>query len=192
MIDNIVIFGLGAREDRWKRCQEILKENGITEVTRFTTEIDHEDTYRNCSKDFLRLLRLKGSKDLMFFEDDFELVEGWRDVFDKAYKDLPKDWDMLYLGANLTKTPDRITENLLRVRGAWMFHAVLLRKKFIDYILQNYDYNQIWVFDEWCRVMAPKLKFYMTYPMISYQRKGYSDFVRQYVDYDIFNNKYYK
>ena len=188
---QIVVFGLESRKDRWERCKEIFNDAGVEKVTRYTTIKDNNDTHRHCAKDFLALLGLKKGS-ILFFEDDFELCEGWDNVLEKALKDLPQDYDLLYLGGNLTKKPERVTDNLLRVKGAWMFHAVLISDKFRKYILCNYDYNKIWVFDEWCRVNAPKLKFYMTYPMISYQREGYSDFQKKEIYYDIFNNEYYK
>jgi len=70
-------------------------------------------------------------------------------------------------------------------------HATLLSPKFIEYILEKYPPANIRIIDEWYRKIAPLREFYMTMPMISYQRKDYSDFVGQYVYYDIFANKHY-
>jgi hypothetical protein len=128
----------------------------------------------------------------VFFEDDFELVEGWEEVFNKAWKDLYEDFDMLYMGANLTSEPQRITDNLLRVRGAWCLHAIVMSRKFMDYVLKTYNPDSMNVFDDWCREQAINRKFFMTYPMIAYQRETYSDFVKQVVYYDIFKNKFYR
>lgn len=191
---NTIIFGLETRGDRWQRCLEILEEEGIEKVTRFTTTINFNDKHRQSSKDFLKCLELKRGEDLMFFEDDFELVPGWRDVLRKAQDCLPSDFDLLYLGCNLTETPTKITENLYKVRGAWMFHGVILSTKFIEYVLRVYDVNRVWCFDEWCRIIAPERRFYMTFPHVCYQRPGYSDFTGQYVNYKKiqFNNKIYQ
>jgi hypothetical protein len=191
-IGEIVVLGLKSREDRWQRCIEIFKENKITKVTHYTTVQDFEDTYQHAKKDFINLLRLKKGQTIVFFEDDFELVKDWELVLRKALEDLPESFDMLYLGANLTKTPERKTANLLRIRGAWCLHGVVMSAKFIDYVLESFDVNGKTVFDEWCRQIAESRRFYMTYPMICYQRKSFSDYVGQYVDYDLFNNKYYK
>jgi hypothetical protein len=191
-IGEIVIVGLAERTDRWQRCIEILKENKINKVTHYQTQKDPVDVYRHATIDFLDLLKIKRGNDLVFFEDDFELKEGWEEVLKKAWEDLPKDFDMLYLGANLTKTPKRITSNLVRVRGAWCLHGVVMSAKFIEYFLKTFDINRRIVIDEWCRTIAEERKFYMTYPMICFQRKSYSDFVKKEVWYDIFNNKYYK
>ncbi len=191
-IGEIVVFGLENRLDRWLRCVEILQRNGITKVTHYTTIKDENDVYKHAVNDFLQMLRVKRGTNLVFFEDDFELTDGWRDVLSKAWTDLPKDYDMLYLGCNLTAHPAKVTENLYRINGAWCMHGVVISSKFIDYILRAYEYPRLSIIDDWCRTLANEKKFYMTYPMISYQRKSYSDFVEKEMFYDIFENKYYK
>lgn len=193
-IGKIVVIGLKERKDRWDRCLEIFKEIGVSKVSHWETVIDHNDIHRHYMKDFLRLLRTErwSGQHLVFFEDDFELADGWEEVLRKAWADLPKDFDMLYLGANLTMSPIKVTDNLMKVRGAWLMHATILSRTFIDFILKAYDFNRIWIIDEWYRQVAIDRKFYMTYPMISYQRPGWSDAVGAYTDYQIFSNKFYK
>lgn len=188
---DIVVIGLRLRNDRWRRCKEILEGAGVKRVIHYTTVQDHKDSHRGYMRDFLQMLRDTRS-DVMFFEDDFELTPGWEAVFEKAYADLPESWDMLYLGANLKAQVDIVTSNLVKVNGAWLMHATLLRKKFIDTILQRYNPDKVKIIDEWYRHEANKYQFFMTMPMISYQRADFSDMVGQYVDYQIFENKYYK
>lgn len=188
---EIVVLGLESRTDRWERCKEIFEANGIKRVTHFATQ-KGEDLFRHATQDYLRMLSLKKGKNIMFFEDDFELVNGWEEVLERAWHDLPKDYDMLYLGANLQDKAIRVTDNLVRVKDAWMLHAVIMNRKFIDWVLKVYDINRRVVMDEWMRIIAKERKFYMTYPMISYQRSGYSDFVKKEIEYNIFDNKYYK
>jgi len=193
-IGKIVVIGLKERKDRWDRCLEIFEKIGATKVIHWETAIDHNDIHRHYMKDFTRMLRTErfSGDHLVFFEDDFELADGWEEVLRKAWADLPKDYDMLYLGANLTMSPIKVTDNLMKVRGAWLMHATILSRTFIDFILKAYDFNRIWIIDEWYRQVAIDRKFYMTYPMISYQRPGWSDAVGAYTDYQIFSNKFYK
>ena len=192
-IGQIVVFGLEDRTDRWVRCAEILREEGIEKITHFTTTINYSDKHRQSSKDFLQCLRLKRGQNLVFFEDDFELTPGWKEVLRRSWGATPSDFDLLYLGCNLTERPLKVTEDLYKVRGSWMFHGVIMSANFIEWVLRNYDVNRVWVFDEWCRTIAPQRRFYMTYPMICYQRPGYSDFAGQYVNYKKvqFNNQFY-
>lgn len=193
-IGSIVVIGLTTRADRWERCEEIFKANRITKVTRYVTTKDERNVYGHSIKDFINILNLsrltKGN--IVFFEDDFELTNGWKTVLRKAWKDLPVDFDLLYFGSNLRKSPRRITENLVRIRGAWCLHAAVLSEKFVNYVLKNYEYPRCGVVDEWLRTEAVIKNFYMTYPMIAYQRKSYSDYAGKEVDYNLFENKYYK
>ena len=188
---NICVIGLQARADRWQRCKQILQEAGIKKVTRYVTVQNYEDSYKGYMIDFLEMLSRFRGKPLLFFEDDFELVPGWEDVFNKAVSELPKSYDMLYLGANLQSPVLRASDHLVRVYGAWLMHATLLSPKFIEDILLHYLPANIRIIDEWYRKIAPIREFYMTMPMISFQRKDYSDFVGQYVFYDIFYNRFY-
>ena len=193
-IGDIVVIGLKARKDRWNRCQEIFEQNGIERVTYFRTEKDEKNTHRNYMNDFKHMLEIKkwNNENLVFFEDDFEFVDGWQEGLKKAWNELPKDFDILYLGCNPTRALVKQSDNLVRVKGAWLMHATILSRKFIEFILKEYDYYQVAIIDEWYRRIACDRKFYMTWPMISYQRVDYSDFLGTETDYNIFNNKFVK
>jgi len=189
---NICVIGLRERQDRWNRCKEVLQEAGVKKVTHWVTECNYEDKYKGYMGDFLKMLKHFRGKPLMFFEDDFELTENWREVFNEALKELPKTYDLLYLGANLREPVTRAGNHLVRVYGAWLMHATLISPKFIEDILLHYPPANIRIIDEWYRKIAKTREFFMTFPMISYQRADFSDFVGQYVNYDIFNNGLYK
>lgn len=192
MIDfNVCVIGLKARKDRWARCKEVL-QGRVERVTHYTTVQDFQDSYKGYMTDWLKMLKMFQGGPLMFFEDDFEFTDDFDEVFDKAVAELPQSYDMLYLGANLQAPVTRYSDHLVRVNGAWLMHATLLSAKFIDFIIDNYPNSNIRIADEWYRRIAPQREFYMTIPMISYQRKDYSDFVGRYVYYDIFSNKFYK
>ena len=188
---NVCVIGLKARKDRWARCKEIL-QGKVERVTHYTTVQNHEDSYKGYMTDWLKMLKMFQGAPLMFFEDDFEFTDEFDEVFPKAVAELPQTYDMLYLGANLQAPVTRYSEHLARVNGAWLMHATLLSAKFIDFILEAYPHSKIRIADEWYRRIAPHREFYMTIPMISYQRKDYSDFVGRYVYYDIYSNKHYK
>ena len=192
MIDfNVCVIGLKARKDRWARCKEIL-QGRVERVTHYTTVQNFDDSYKGYMTDWLKMLKMFQGEPLMVFEDDFEFTDEFDEVFPKAVAELPQSYDLLYLGANLQAPVTRYSEHLARVNGAWLMHATLLSAKFIDYILEAYNPSKIRIADEWYRRIAPQREFYMTIPIISYQRKDYSDFVGRYVYYDIFSNKYYK
>lgn len=188
---NIVVIGLKARKDRWQRCRKIFEDNGIEKVYHYGTVQNYDDPYMGYMTDFLKMLRMFRGEHLMFFEDDFELVSGWEGVLRSAVEELPKEWDMLYLGSNLTRPVKQVGRNLVKMGGGWLMHATLLHPNFIEYVLKYYNPRNVKIIDEWYRGKAEYRNFYMTMPMVSFQRRDYSDFVGQYVYYDIFQNKYY-
>ena len=187
---KICVIGLRARKDRWERCKEIL-QGRAERVTHYVTVQDYQDSYKGYMKDWITMLKMFRGESLMFFEDDFEFTDEFDEVFDKAVSELPDNWDMLYLGANLQAPVKRYSDHLVKVNGAWLMHATLMSPKWIDFVIEKYPVSNIRIADEWYRRIAMQHEFYMTIPMISYQRKDYSDFVGRYVYYDIFCNKYY-
>jgi hypothetical protein len=189
MIDEIVILSLKNREDRRTRCREILDRCGL-EYRFYLTEKDDSRLYERAGEDFVKMLSTIEGVGLVF-EDDFELTKDWEDVLQKAYKELPRDYDLLYLGGNLTESAEKITSNLVKLNGAWCAHAIVYSKKFINFVIKNYRFETCGVYDDWLRRIAPKRKFYMTYPMVSWQRASYSDFQNQNVSYNLFINQHY-
>lgn len=185
MIDTIKILSLREREDRRARCVEIMQGY---DYEFFLTERDPDNLYERASSDFVELLK-QSEGTALIFEDDFELSDNWDEVLNKAWEYLPSDYDLLYLGANLTAKPKRITSNLVKLNGAWCVHAVVYSPRFKDYIINNYNYNDCGVFDDWLRRFGGK--FYMTYPMVSWQRESHSDFQNTEVNYNLFTNQHY-
>lgn len=192
-IGKIVVLGLEARADRWARCEEIFRHFGIRHYVYHKTEEDITDLWGKASRDFLAMVRLHFNGEFtVFLEDDFELAENYDTVLEKAWEDLPSDFDLLYMGANLTAPADRVSDNLVKLNGAWTVHGVIFSKKFSDYVIDNYSYERCGVFDEWLRKIAPDKNFYMTYPMVAWQRASYSNFTKSNVAYELFQNPYYK
>jgi hypothetical protein len=190
-IGKIVVLGLEKRTDRRARCEQIFRTHGITDYTYFGTKEDPSDVYGNASRDFLKMIEKHFDGEFtVFFEDDFELAPDYEAVLEKAWLDLPEDFDLLYLGANLTAPAERVTDNLVKLGGAWTVHAIIWQRKFAEYVLQNYRYETCGVFDEWLRKLNKN--FYMTYPMVSWQRPGFSNFVKADVNYNLFKNPYYQ
>jgi len=188
MLDRfeIIVLSLERRADRRRRCDEILRGY---DYRYYLTRENHSDLWGNASRDYLKMLSTIEDDYAIVFEDDFELKQDG--TFEKAWDQLPDNFDLLYLGANLTTAPQRYSQNLLKLNGAWTVHALVYSRKFINFALNNYDYATCGVYDEWLRNMARQRDFYMTYPMIAWQRPDYSDFVRSDVNYDLFNNQYY-
>jgi hypothetical protein len=75
-----------------------------------------------------------GKDNLLLLEDD--CIFRNLDHLPQALKELPADWDILYLGANLREDqPERYSGRLFRVKEAWTTHAIAFRRKCVPYIL---------------------------------------------------------
>jgi hypothetical protein len=107
----------------------------------------------------------------------------------QALRALPKDWDIVYLGANLIcwnngePKPEKVTSNLFRVRAAWTTHCVGYSRKGARYLLERQPgFNEI-MFDNWMSTQLENLKAYIVAPMIAYQRPRHSSIWDRYDDY---------
>jgi len=107
---------------------------------------------------------------------------------DKALSELPIDWDLVYLGANIREdAPERISEHLFRVRDCWTTHAIGYRRKVIPFLLENQPGFSEEMFDCWLSKQLPNLNAYIVSPMVAWQRPHYSGIWKEDVDYnDIF------
>jgi len=121
-------------------------------------------------------------KTLLTFEDD--VIFRPMDHLDKALAQLPEDWDIIYLGANITSMvfgidqfpPVRYSDYLYRVRKAWTTHAVAYSRKVVDVIVRHYPVHSFEMYDNWLNSeILPNYKCFLVNPMICYQRPGISD-----------------
>jgi len=123
---------------------------------------------------------------LLVCEDDVIFTDGAREVFDKAFSQLPEDWDMFYLGGNVKMPAERYSENLFRIKGGvHCNHAIFYSEKARDFILTNYNqFTDIGYYDHWLYVTGLGLmNCYICYPVIAYQMPCFSNARGAMMDY---------
>lgn len=110
---------------------------------------------------------------LLHLEDDCI----FRDLahLEPALYELPTDWDVVYLGANLicdgnVPQPERYSEHLFRVKGAWTTHAVGYSRKAARFLLERQPGFSECMFDNWLSTQLAELNAYCIAPMVAYQR----------------------
>ena len=125
---------------------------------------------------------------LLHVEDDCIFKDLWHLKY--ALNDLPSDWDVVYLGANLVlweherpRPPQRYSGRLFRVFGAWATHAVGFNKKVVPYLLENQPDFSERMFDNWLSSQLPFLNAYVVAPMVAYQRARHSSIWGRFDDY---------
>lgn len=116
---------------------------------------------------------------LLHLEDDVL----WRELghLPQAINELPADWDVLYLGANLLlwndgnePYPFRYSEYLFRVRAAWTTHAIVYHKRCVRRILEGQPSFDAQMFDNYLSTRLLELNAFIVAPMVAYQRPHWS------------------
>jgi hypothetical protein len=194
MINGISVYciNLDSRKDKWKLSVEEARKIGVN-LIRYPAiwkNIGHD----GCRATHLALLEeAKGEGVVMVTEDDFRIiVDNPIEIVQKAYSQLPDDWDMFYLGATLNVPLEQYSDNLFRLKRAWATHAFFYNNQngVMDYILENHNTDKFSVFlhDD----VQEKFNCFITYPMVATQRAGRSDILRKRVSYKVIEERYAK
>ena len=170
-----VIINLDKDTERLVESLDILASFGI--FPERIPGVVSEQSWEGFSMAMISALEaIKNEEMAIIFEDDV-LLKSW-DI-----PELPDNFDMVYLGANLTKKTDRINKDFVKVNGAWTTHAIIYSKKGVEEILNQYDLSH-GIYDEWLRTSFNKNNnCYMLTPMIAYQRECYSNIQDKNVSY---------
>lgn len=116
---------------------------------------------------------------LPLFEDDVVIKEYAH--YESALSQLPSDWELCYLGANIIGEYSRYSDNLFSVNGCWTTHAVLYNNP--KKLCESYN-DHTNMFDDWLlRNIQPRLKTFIISPMMAWQKPHYSPLWNHLADY---------
>lgn len=107
---HIILINLARRPDRLEHAREEFRKLGITNWERFEA-IDFGPDWGNhgCTashKAVMKLVVERGWERCFVFEDDFEAcVPDAQEQFARMLPEVPKNWDMLYLGGGYGSPP---------------------------------------------------------------------------------------
>lgn len=117
----------------------------------------------------------------LIFEDDCEFFEGFEDKFTSALEDLPKNWDMFYLGGNLWVPPIKFKNSIHKIVKCYAAHAYSVTLSFVKNFNDIIDPNQI--IDNQYAELHSMMNAYVIHPSICGQFPSYSDLEHKEVDY---------
>ena len=187
----IKVINLDSRPDRWERVQEELKTLGLTNYTRFPALTDG-GAWKGSVMSHFRCITEGETGYLLLFEDDVCFEPNAPHIIAEAVKQLPDDFDMFYMGANVKTPAERYSENLFEVTfGVHTNHAILFSENARNVIRENYhpsnkDYP---TFDHWLYMKGlSMMKCFVCYPMMAFQKGGLSDVRQEYLD-DIYREE---
>ena len=160
--DKIYCINLEERKDRWILCEEKFKEYGIINYVRFNGvkvegnlspkklgQIGCTASFYNVFKDAFQ----NNYNKILVLEDDFNFTLPKDQIaikLDKAFEEMPEDWDMFYLGANImneimSDPIEKYSENLFKLNSAYALHSVCFSKNSFDKILNFFEGKGDWV-----------------------------------------------
>lgn len=161
----------------WEQGRQEIKRVGIFDCIKFQAlpDIGPHQSFNRSTRQILLDFSNSIYETLLFLEDDVQFREVGS--LEQALSELPPDWDILYLGANLLcwnreddLRPTRFSEHLFRVKQAWTTHAIGYNKKCVPFLLENQPGLSEQMFDQFLSESLPKLNAFVVAPMVAYQR----------------------
>lgn len=183
------VINLDKRTDRWNQCESEMAKVGFT-AQRFSA-FEGDNRHRAFNKSQWTVLSESLQyKNMLILEDDVEF-RNWQHL-PLAMQELPADWDVLYLGANINGTKlERYSNHLFRIRNSYTTHAVAYSQKVARWIVENFPFHKeeyeregLIIYDEWLRVnVQEQFQSFLIYPMIAWQKPSFSDIWNNEADY---------
>ena len=169
---KIYCINLDFRTDRWEICENFFDKNNL-EVERWDAVKGSDAAYASTLSHYNLVKRAKelNLENVFIFEDDFQFTNYNIDLIKKAFRQLPKDWDVFYLGYNPFEKLLPYSENLYKIQGAWTTHAYAINKRFYDVIIDNFVVRMDIILANFQKTH----NFYGINPCICIQRNDWSD-----------------
>jgi hypothetical protein len=185
-VDKVVVLTQRSRVDRRYLFDQQAQDEGLQYHYFHSVEAsDPKRSFNLSHKAILTEAYNNGYESILVMEDDADLRN--LHMVDDIMGQLPMEWDMLYLGANVKPTPDftpprRISKNLFRIFNAYTTHAIIYRKEAIELISDIYNAKSM--YDAWLdHHILPSMHALICSPFLSWQRPSRSDLWDRLVDY---------
>jgi glycosyl transferase, family 25 len=190
---EIVCINLDSRPDRWSECCKIFKDAGIHDrVKRFSAiagkgETPYASGALGCALSHCAILKKclsQGLDNVLVLEDDVYIRPDAQEVLNLAIKELPKNWDLFYLGFLPHGIFTVHSPNLIKIpsRGDCT-HAVAYSKTAMKFIVDHYDTIKLESLTRiplsidgfYSSTVQSRGNCYCTNPIIAVQRNSRSD-----------------
>jgi len=186
-----IVINLDSRPDRLESFQA---QPIPFEVERFPAVVAESGRGQDgCAASHLAVIKAQTEFPFVVFEDDCVLIRPWRIVKD-AMKQLPDDWDALWLGAMVKRRLRRYSRNLYRLHRAYSLHAVIYNtKRMVDFVVNEHyrtDGENLDVF--YCHEVQARFNCFIVYPLVASQRSDVSNIGGKLTDNETCIPAYYK
>lgn len=177
--DAIYLINLDSRPDRLNQAMNELRKQLIKKVIRIPG-IVHQNPATGChlshAECYLDAIN-SGYDRILIMEDDIEFFPNAYQNLEMALIELPADWDMFYLGANLDNYKAyEISEHVCKLTGAYATHAYAVKRPLFQELFEinsnmSIAHNDVYYAEN----IHPNYNCYMAMPLIAGQRDSYSD-----------------
>lgn len=173
------------------------RKSAINEFSRVGLNVSFFDAVKTSNgRDGCRMSHLSLMNKLVpygkfaIFEDDVKFLPGAMKTLSAAMRQLPDNWDALYMGATLNHPLQRYSDNLFFLTGGWTTHAIIWNNKngVVDEILNCA--SSIYKIDVFLTKLQKYRNIFVTYPMVATQMAGYSDIINKYTDYSVIDQRW--
>lgn len=178
---------LTADEREWTKAAKEFERVSLNHVQKFQAipDIGPHQSFNRSTRQILIDFYESGSQRLLFLEEDVEFV-GHQHL-QKALSELPADWDILYLGGNISeesfRKPEKYSPHLCRVFNCWTTHAVVYHRKVVEDILQLQPGFSERMFDNYLSDRLHEFNAFIVNPMVAVQRSRISSIWKTFCDY---------
>jgi hypothetical protein len=126
----------------------------------------------------------KKEKNVLVLEDDNHFLVPFWPAMDEIWPQVPKDYHCLFLSCNLLSRPERVSQNILRIRSSYSTNAIVYSSEAMKLIVPLIEKNPTLAYDILLmRFIQPLNKSFCTLPMLSNQRAGYSSIEKRDIDW---------
>lgn len=144
-----ICINLDRRPERWQRMQRAFAKQELRDVRRVSAVDGHATPLPpdwihtpgayGCLRSHLQVVRearAAGASSVLIFEDDAVFDPQFKEKFAAFIRELPADWDMLFLGALHKDEPTRISEHIARITKANSTFAYAIRNTVFDAFIE--------------------------------------------------------
>lgn len=194
-VDQIYLINLDRRPDRLKASQDQFNHHNLTveKVPAIDGSKLPPEHLREMKPGVIGCMlshrciiedaKYKGLEAVMVFEDDVELHPGFLPLLKDSIRDLPCDWDMLYLGGSHQENPTPITGKIYKVHKTLTTHAYIMRKSMFGRAIEMINsYTQ--PVDGIYADLQKEFNCFVTNPPLAWQREDHSDIEGRRMRYD--------
>ena len=175
-------INLDHRPERWEHVKAEAEKMNL-DAERISAVYDKDKKgWEGCRDSHLQVLAMGRVYGIFcVLEDDAEFLPGADYVLSEAIPQLPKNWDMLYLGASPKEPQERYSDNLFKLKNAYVTHGIIYNARklgALEYVLEHRkDIKKI--DDYFATVVQEKFNCYCTFPTVAVQSDKFTSDIAQ-------------